>query len=215
MEVMEKITSRQRFDRWLEQRGQDLVFREGFKNEPPDPEEDKIFEMIGLVGQQLRETTSLLDHHPLPTQVGEIRLMDASMTPDYYGTLFVTVIEIAEGMATLVPFSPYMDAASLFETNLKYPIADILQALQIWNLRRLPLQVLEKSWKAGELHEEDLQITLAVAKASFAGNPPGKEIIENCGTQIRHPLDPRRAYLEEQADIMDLIEAEGMIIYRQ
>lgn len=206
---MTKMTPRERFDRWLRQRGLDLQCRSAEGNEIPDPEEDATFAAFELAGRQLAEEGSLMAYSPLPTQVGEIRLLDPSLTPGNHNTWFVTIIEMKDGIVTLVPFSPYLDAASLFETNLIHPAANCFNALQIWNLRRLPVEVLKKSWLVGQLHTEDLNIALGVAKASFMSTAPDVKLREHCGTSIQHLLDPRRQYLEEMADIMDMIQAEG------
>lgn len=200
---MTKMTPRERFDRWLlhwdliqlMRKDQDLCEIPSGEDYIPGPYEHPF--------------------HPLPTRAGEIRILCSSLCAHIHATEFIAVIEMDDEMVTVVPFSPYIDAASPYETILKHSKEEHLQVLQIWNLRRVPIKTLTKTWVIGELHQEDVNIARSVAKASITGKDPDPEIRAYCGTPIHHPQDPRRKYLEEQASRMDLIQAEGWTLFNK
>lgn len=200
------LTPRQRFDRWYHQRTFDLQSRDQLDEEIHSEDELAVFTELsnGL----------LAPWSPLPYVAGEIRLLDFAIVPEAREPVFVAVIEIdvEVGMVTLVPAAPYLDPATLFEIVLGNP-PDGCDVLQVWNLRRLPIAVLEKSWKSGRLDDADLANTLLLAQASLDGIKPPEAILKFCGRPVVHPADPRRDYVEEQGTLLDHLQALGAKIY--
>ena len=201
------LTAREHFERWMNQRTLDLTLRAS------SLEADASDEFVWPTFEQA-PYGPVSAWSPLPEAAGEIRLLDSSLVPGTIEPIFVVVIELdlEAQMATLVSASPYLDAATIFETNLQHSIPPV-HALQVWNLRRLPLAVLTQSWCAGRLHPDDIAVALSVAEAHINGITPPADILAFCGTRMKHPNDPRRQYLEEQAAILDHLQAVGAELF--
>lgn len=121
---------------------------------------------------------------------GQIRLWPARDAEDepFYGLL----IPAGYGSWDLLPFSPFATPATPEEWRFRNTMP--LRVAQAWNRRRIPRAVAETSWCAETLSDLEFQRVLRVLTRLDSGEAGDAD----CGPPLRHPLDPRRDYLEEE-----------------
>ncbi len=148
-----------------------------------------------------REESQETDERPLAAAplkgpaaaAGQIRLWPAARADDE--PFYALVMPSDYGCWLLIPFSPYATPATPAEHRLRpSPPA---QVLQFWNRRRVPRARVEASWCAETIPENEQTRVRDSLLRHEAGAPPEAEW---CGAPLLHPLDPRHAYLDGEAE---------------
>lgn len=143
------------------------------------------------------------DFHP--PREGQLRLWPARSGGDepFYGLL----LQAGYGEWEVVPVSPLALPATPEELLLRTPPP--VQVLQLWNAARLPAAQVRNSWTVDTLSPFELA---AVQQLRLL--PPGESVPPalsgRTGPPLRHPLDPRHAYLAEEADRRDRCLGESL-----
>jgi hypothetical protein len=127
------------------------------------------------------------------------------------------------GSFLVVPFGRFLEPAvpGEWRTGLR---AFPLRVLCLWNSRLVSAEILRSSWPAGRMTPNILGQAQEAHGHVHGAAPLVSVRPERLGPPLRHPLDPRHAYLSEEAALMDehLIalagesgESSGTISYEQ
>lgn len=133
---------------------------------------------------------------------GQVRLLHPCVLAAGSGPRYVAVLAAEGKNACLAaPFSRYAAPAVPGEalTGIDTPG---LRVLCLWNAFVLPAHRLAWSWLAGALSAAQQADMLAVAAHVREDAPLAAELLARTGPPLRHPLDPRRAYLEEEEQLL-------------
>ncbi len=139
-----------------------------------------------------------MDSH---VEVGQIRLMAPSGDEEM---VFVAVVSIAsDGVSCCVPFSPLAEPATPDEL-LSGRDAAVVRVLSLWNMRDVPNSIVGKSWVVDKL---DASEVARLQRAVFAYKSDGylpDDMRKDTGSQLVHPEDPRREYMNMERQRIDL-----------
>jgi len=138
---------------------------------------------------------------------GQIRLWPALDEP-FYGLL------LRAGYATwrVLPFSPLSLPAIPAEARVREEPP--IHVLEGWNLRTVSTAVVRQSWCAGTIPSEAwfwLQEWLMVVEE---GGEMPERFLPQTGPRLKHPLDPRHAYLDREAERADACLGESPASYQ-
>ncbi|MBN1268004.1 MAG: hypothetical protein JXB04_00310 [Kiritimatiellae bacterium] len=140
-----------------------------------------------------------------PPGLGQIRLLQPRLPATRERPRYVAVLETyADGSCLIAPFSRFSIPATTDEL-ITGEIALPVQVLCLWNARRVPAATVSDSWSVGALSAGVLDDAAAVRKSLASGTTPTAPLAARTGPPLRHPLDPRMEYLEEERAWMDEI----------
>jgi hypothetical protein len=130
----------------------------------------------------------------VPPAVGQIRLWPGGgpLDPPCLGFL----LPAGYGTWWVLPFSRYAHPASPDEWRLRdEPPVRVLQG---WNRRRVGTALAAASWLAGRISGEALFLATVFLQAIGDGGPMPPVLRSMIGPPLRHPLDPRHDYREQE-----------------
>jgi len=78
-----------------------------------------------------------------------------------------------------------------------------LRVLCAWNARVVEARLLAKGWRAGVLKAEGVRRAMELHRGLRGGEPLKTLAERDLGPPLRHPLDPRHRYLEEEAALLE------------
>ena len=139
-----------------------------------------------------------------PLEAGSIRLLylAPNRMADQRPTYVALLKERFDGSFLIAPFGRFSEPATPGEWRTRLR-AMPLRVLCLWNARAVTASVLSLSWRAGQLSPSKTRQALAFHRHIKDGSPlpPAQE--EEFGPPLRHPLDPRYAYLAEESALID------------
>jgi len=126
---------------------------------------------------------------------GEIRLWPAKAAND--PPCYVLLLSCGDAaLWRALPFSRFSQPASPEEFRVRgKPPCQVLQA---WNQRWLAAEQAGQSWRVGGLAPSGMTRLHTWLRALEAGTPLPDGLAKDCGPPLRHPLDPRHPYREEE-----------------
>jgi hypothetical protein len=133
---------------------------------------------------------------------GQIRLMhpiaDSSESP-----LYVVVLDQnASGDWRVAPFSRFSEPAVPGEWLTGLDSA-ALRVLCLWNDRTVSTERLARSWVVGQMGEDVRMKALSICARLESGEAFPESIRHETGPPLRHPLDPRHEYLDDETEHLD------------
>lgn len=139
-----------------------------------------------------------------PLSVGQVRLLYPAPSDDpAQRPLYVAVLaEPSSGFFLVAPFGRFAEPAvpGEWQTGLK---AMPLRVLCLWNARGVESRLLERSWRAGTLPPVTICRALDLNRRLHSATPLQTVTGADVGPPLRHPLDPRHTYLEEESALLE------------
>lgn len=138
---------------------------------------------------------------PEPALPGQIRLLPPAPVsqPENERPVYVLVLPGPnDGDITIMPFSRFRLPATALEWQTDLP-EPALQVLCIWNARTVAADALAPAWLVGQIPEKQL----SAARAAMHPDAAAATTNTNLGPPLRHPLDPRHVYLQEERLLFD------------
>ena len=167
---------------------------------------DRALRSTGI-SSDARSAESLCDAPktgPGALAVGQVRLFHPGPSPTMdQGPLYVAVLEERSGNTFLIaPFGRFSEPATPGEwkTGLR-PMP--LRVLCLWNARVVTVATLRSSWQAGRIQGSKIIQALELHAHVLSGAPLASSRPADLGPPLRHPLDPRHAYMAEAAALLD------------
>ncbi len=148
------------------------------------------------------DTTDLAS--PTPRH-GDIRLWPPTSADDPPSYALLLSAE-EPGFWRALPFSRFSRPASREELRVR--ATPPCQVLQAWNAREIPERLAGQSWRAATLAPPALSRVQAWLNALAEGIDLPADLAKHCGPPLRHPLDPRHAYREEDWERVSRILGE-------
>ncbi|MDX9804947.1 MAG: hypothetical protein RBT87_03850 [bacterium] len=151
--------------------------------------EDSVFK------EKIKEIVRDFDKFP---KEGEIRLLSPEFDLEISLPKYIAVLrKWPENTFLVSPFSPISIAAvqGEFETGKKH---FSLANMELWNSTIAPLQVLERSWLADELTQEQTNDAFLVFKFIATGIDLPERLKKRIGPPIFAEDDPRNEYQNEE-----------------
>ncbi len=140
--------------------------------------------------------------------VNDIRLLHPDVAPSAVRPIHVALLDRAPSGAWLAaPFSRFANPASEGEWMTGRRGA-ALRVLCLWNARWMPAATVLRSWRAGWLTGRERAGALRALEFWRNGTSPGRAVLAKTGLPVIHPDDPRRAYEDEEARLMDEAAAD-------
>ena len=141
---------------------------------------------------------------------GQIRLVHPRFLAPHAPPLYVAVLRPERTGAWLAaPYGPFSEPALPGEllTGRTQPC---LRVLCLWNARLLPGRLAGQTWIADSMSDAEVEDALRVAAAALSGEKLPGELSDRVGPMLWHPDDPRQAYCDQQAALLDaLVAAAG------
>lgn len=134
---------------------------------------------------------------PAPRE-GQIRLWPAKNLTDE--PVVALLMRGGYGQWRLFPFSPL--ALPAVPEELRVKEESPVRVIQGWNAKTVPTEMVKSSWCAGELEEDVLFRVNSWCLALKDGNFP-ETLSDYIGPPLRHPLDPRHEYREDEQQRVD------------
>lgn len=106
--------------------------------------------------------------------------------------VYVALAEKRDNQWTAVPFSRFSLPATEEEFATRSDF-EPTKVLCLWNAGTVPVTILSRGWRVGKLKAPDLKTVLKFLSGEKAELPDNRR-----GPMLRHPLDPRHDYLEEE-----------------
>ena len=151
--------------------------------------------------EKLSELVRDFDEFP---QAGEIRLLSPEFDEGICLPKYVAILKEWEDDTFLVaPFSPFSIPAvqGEFQTGKEH---FSLANLELWNAMIAPFDVLEKSWIADGLTQEQIDDAFSVFKFISTGADLPERLKERIGSPIFFENDPRNQYQNEEELVYSL-----------
>jgi hypothetical protein len=131
-------------------------------------------------------------------QVGQVRLFQpfckgAAARPRYFAVLALA----SEGGVLIAPFARFSTPAVPGEWGTGLSPAP-LRVLCVWNARATSAQTVRRSWVVEHLSRHAQESACLLIGHVFAGAPVPATLAEQVGPPIRHPLDPRHEYVDQE-----------------
>lgn len=141
-------------------------------------------------------------------EAGQIRLLPRpgiSAGCDLGGLRPVYVVILQDrgnGTWLVAPFSGFTNPAVPGEwlTGLR-PVP--LKVLSLWNARTVDAVAAARGWPCGRLSSGKVADALDVWRHATQGEPLERVAANRIGPALRHPLDPRHAYMQEETELLD------------
>lgn len=183
---------RRRLGRWLKEWEAEQILRSGLPSASWPP--------VGEGGRPLPDVVLAPSVHP---RVGQVRLLRPAQSGDpAERPIYVAVMAESPDGFVIAPFGRFAEPAvpGEWQTGLR---AMPLRVLCVWNARVVEARLLEGSWRAAVLSAETLRGALELHR-HLQGGAPLKSVAErDVGPPLRHPLDPRHVYLEEESALLE------------
>lgn len=135
-------------------------------------------------------------------EVGQIRLM-RPIAQAVESPLYVVVLDhVVSGDWRVAPFSRFSEPAVPGEwmTGLD---ARPLRVLCLWNARTVSAERLAQSWIVESMSEDKRVKALSIRDLLDSGEAFPEALQRETGPPLRHPLDPRHDYIDEETDHLD------------
>lgn len=137
-------------------------------------------------------------------QSGQIRLLrPGQMDLPQERPVYVLLLKRQSHKSFLVaPFSRFANPAvpGEWQTGLR---ALPLRVLCLWNARRVAVPVLLEAWFCGSIEAVLVSQAVAIWRHLKEGTPVCAATMALLGPPLKHPMDPRRTYLEEERELLD------------
>lgn len=198
--------NRDKLAMWLAVRDADLALQGMPGEEAPRKERPETDTGPSL---QLVES-SFLDSAPISeydfdVAVGEIRLLSPRLSPVSERPIYVAVFRAwADGRVLISPFGPYSIAATRTELEFQARMHP-LRVTCPWNALTVHPFSLSESWKIDVLSSDEMEDIWHVFRYSATGHPLPEYLDSRVGCPIRRPYDPRIAYQNEEAGMLQLL----------
>ncbi len=139
---------------------------------------------------------------PIP---GEIRLLSLDLIPEATRPIYVLVLgEWPSNMVMVTPFSLMPVPADPGELLLT-PGGErgmLLQTLQSWNSRTIPVWLLKQSWIVDTVSKEELRDARALLGFALRGVHPAPEVTQRTGAPLLSRDDPRHRYRKRETKLL-------------
>jgi len=176
-----------RLSRWLKEWEADQILRMGVVSALAQSQGVALD--IASSGRPVVRQVRLL--HPVPS-------VDPARRPIYVAIL----AESARGAFLIAPFGRFAEPAVPGEWQTRLT-AMSLRVLCVWNARAVEARLLERSWPAAVLKTETVRRALELHQHLRDGEPLKSIAEQEVGPPLRHPLDPRHTYLEEESALLE------------
>ncbi len=139
-----------------------------------------------------------------PVRIGEIRLLRPDTPAACERPCYVAVIESDPDDPSVIaaPFGRFPVPATPGEWRTALAPTPLL-VLCCWNARRMPRVALERAWPVGRLRAADRRAALRLVRVRDDGLDLPADLAPRAGPSLRHPCDPRHAYIEEERALFD------------
>ncbi len=142
------------------------------------------------------------DPHPTPLVPGHIALLQPLSPPLATRPRYLAVLDRRpDDTLLMAPFSRFSCPATPGELELG-GTALPTRVLCVWNARWTHPADLPAYWEAGSLTSEERTDALVLAQHLMGEIPLPRSLEERIGPPVRHPLDPRHDYLDEEKEWM-------------
>ena len=117
--------------------------------------------------------------------------------------VYVLVLEMTSDAFLAAPFSRFATPATDGEWWTKLRTKP-LRVLCLWNTRTVPVRFLPRVWITARMPPDKQIPAFRIYKQIRQGDMRNASTASpDVGPPLRHPLDPRHAYLAEEADLLD------------
>lgn len=115
--------------------------------------------------------------------------------------IFILILEKTPTTLRVAPFSRFATPAvqAEWKTGLR---AKPLRVLCLWNTHRVSARALTTGWLASAVKTQTLEQALDVYRHLHSDIPLKLVPRQKLGPPLRHPLDPRHVYLEDESSLM-------------
>jgi len=189
---------------WLREWQADVILREERPSAEANTVENVPFPAKGAEAEQYALSP------PSNLEVGQVRLLHPRHLPRSTGPIYAALIPGSERAEAFMaaPFSRFSVPALEGElrTDRETPC---LRVLSVGFARPLSLAPLADSWLVDTLQPAELQDAVAVFRHVFHRVALPGRLASRIGPPVVHPDDPRHAYCEEQAGLMDRLWLQG------
>ncbi len=139
-----------------------------------------------------------------PVRLAQVRLVRPGLASAARDRLLYLLVlgRPARGVWLAAPFGRYTTSA--LPGEIERPGAPpALRVVCLWNTRRLPDGWLRRCTFATALSSAEQRTLAAALRLLKRGAPPSPALRPFAGPPLRHPLDPRHDYLEEEREAME------------
>lgn len=149
---------------------------------------------------RLGPSTAISEKHPRP---GQIRLLFPETPALRCRPRYVVILHALKSSNFLIaPFGVFSEPAVPGEWKTSRAQAH-LATLCLWNTRKVPASLISRSWSVDNLTPKELAAARTIHHASTTRRAIPARFRDAVGPPLRHPLDPRHEYLDEERTWMD------------
>jgi len=138
-----------------------------------------------------------------PVARGQVRILQPLSEATRHRPRYVAVLEVSgDSNVLLAPFSRFGEPATPGELKTGETALPV-RVLCLWNGRHVRASVAQASWFVGALNESVLAEAAEAGRCLAEGTAMPAHLASRIGPPLRHPLDPRTEYVEEERAWMD------------
>jgi hypothetical protein len=137
-------------------------------------------------------------------RTGQIRLLcPCRIGLAHIRPVYAVLLRKQNGPAWLVaPFSRFVNPAVPGEWGTGIRAAP-LRVLCLWNARVVADETMESAWLSGKMTDAQVANALDLWRHLVEAKPMEQVLARRTGPPLKHPLDPRHEYLQEERELLD------------